>query len=93
MYDISQLDNNTVTGIKYHINKIQGYVLTEAVNRKFRDKRSTKYIELALGGEWKYKDTWFKKLNKTVKAWVRILPVTNGKVQNPMDEFTVGLKI
>ena len=93
VYDVSQLDNNTVTGIKYHINKIQGYVLTEAVNRKFRDKRSTKYIEMALGGEWKYKDTWFKKLNKTVKAWVRILPITNGKVQNPMDEFTVGLKI
>lgn len=93
VYDISQLDNNTVTGIKYHINKIQGYVLTEAVNRKFRDKRSTKYIELALGGEWKYKDTWFKKLGKNVKAWVRNSPITNGKVQNPMDEFTVGLKI
>lgn len=93
VYDISQLDNNTVTGLKYHVNKIQGYVLTEMVNRKFHEKRSTKYIELALGGEWKYKDVWFKKLNKTVKAWVRISPVTKQKITDPLDEFTAGLKI
>ena len=93
VYDVSQLDNNTITGLQYKINKIQGYVLTEMVNRKFREKRSTKYIENALGGEWKYKDVWFKKLGKTVKAWVRFSPITKGKVIDPMDEFTAGLKI
>ena len=93
VYDISQLDNNTVTGLKYHINKIQGYVLTEMVNRKFHEKRSTKYIEIALGGEWKYKDTWFKKLGKTAKAWVRNEAIKEKKVVDPMEEFTVGLKI
>lgn len=94
VYDISQLDNNTITGLQYKINKIQGYVLTEMVNRKFREKRSTKYIELALGGKWKYKDVRFKKLNKTVKAWVRNDEVKSpGKVVDPMDEFTRGLNI
>lgn len=92
VYDISQLDNNTVTGLKYKINKIQGYVLTEMVNRKFREKRSTKYIEIALGGEWKYKDTWFKKLGKVAKAWVRKEEIKEKKVVDPMEEFTVGLK-
>lgn len=93
VYDTSQLDNNTVTGLKYHVNKMQGYILTEMVNRKFHEKRSTKYIELALGGEWKYKDVWFKKLGKNVKAWVRISPITKEKITNPLDEFTAGLKI
>ena len=93
VYDVQQLDNNTVTGLKYHINKIQGYVLTEMVNRKFHEKRPTRYTEMALGGEWKYKDVWFKKLGKNVKAWVRTSPVNSKKKVNPMDEFTVGLKI
>jgi predicted P-loop ATPase len=94
VYDISQLDNNTVTGLKYKINKIQGYVLTEMVGRKFREKRSTKYIETALGGTWTYKDVWFKKFGKTVKAWVRKdIIKSSGKVVNSMDEFTVGFNI
>lgn len=93
VYDISQLDNSTVTGLKYHVNKMQGYVLTEMVSRKFHEKRSTKYIELALGGEWKYTNTWFKKLNKTAKAWVRTSPVKSSKKVDPLDEFTAGLKI
>ena len=94
VYDISQLDNNTVTGLKYKINKIQGYVLTEMVGRKFREKRSTKYIETALGGTWKYKDIRFKKLGKVAKAWVRTEEINStGKVVDPMEEFTVGLDI
>ena len=94
VYDISQLDNNTCTGLKYKINKIQGYVLTEMVNRKFREKRSTKYIETALGGEWTYIPTRFKKLgNKLAKAWVRKEEIKVTKVVDPMEEFTVGLKI
>lgn len=91
VYDTSQLDNNTVTGLKYHINKIQGYVLSEMVNRKFHEKRPTRYTEMALGGEWKYKDVWFKKLGKNVKAWVRTTPIKSSKKVDPMDEFTVGL--
>lgn len=92
VFDISQLDNNNVTGLKYHINKIQGYVLSEMVNRKFHEKRSTKYIENALGGEWTYKDAWFKKLGKNVRAWVRGNEVKSpGKVCDPIDVFTENL--
>lgn len=94
VYDISQLDNTTVTGLKYKINKIKGYVLTELVGRKFREKRSTKYIETALGGEWTYKSVWFKKLGKNEKAWVRKDEVKSpGKMVDPMDVFTDGLNI
>ena len=93
VYDISQLDDTNVKGLKYKINRIQGYVLTEMVSRKFREKRSTKYIETALGGSWIYKDVWFKKLNKTVKAWVRKEEDKSSKIIDPMDVFTEGLKM
>lgn len=94
--DIYQLDTDITTGEKHYINKIPGYVITEMIGRKFRDKRSTKYLEIALGGEWKYMATRFKKLGKTVKAWVRTTPRTVDspkKAYNPIDEFTVGLNL
>lgn len=92
--DTYQLDTDITTGEKHYINKIQGFVITEMIGRKFREKRSTKYLENALGGEWEYKSTRFKKLGKIVKAWVRTEPkngVQSDKKYDPLDEFTVGL--
>ena len=92
--DTYQLDTDITTGEKHYINKIQGFVITEMIGRKFREKRSTKYLENALGGEWEYKATRFKKLNKVAKAWVRTEPkngVQSDKKYDPLDEFTVGL--
>ena len=94
VYDISQLDNSTVTGLKYKINKIRPFVIRELLNRKFHDPRGVKYLEQALSNEWVYKDVWFKKLGKTAKAWNRKEEVKSpGKAVDPMDEFTVGLDI
>ena len=94
VYDISQLDNNTVTGLKYKINKIRPFVIRELLNRKFHEPRGVKYLDQALSSEWVYKDAWFKKIGKVKKAWVRKDQVkTSGKVVDPMDEFTVGLDI
>ena len=91
--DISQLDDFSA-GEKNYINKIKGYVLTELMTRKFHTTRGTKYLELALGGEWKYKNVKYKG-NKQSWTWVRVVPKDNnaGKKYNPMDEFTVGSRI
>lgn len=91
--DISQLDDFSA-GEKNYINKIKGYVLTELMTRKFHTTRSTKYLELALGGEWKYKNVKYKG-NKQAWTWVRVEPRDNntGKQYDPMEEFSVGLKI
>lgn len=91
--DISQLDDFSA-GEKNYINKIKGYVLTELLTRKFHSTRGTKYLELALGGEWKYKNVKYKG-NKQSWTWVRVNPKDNstGKQYDPMEEFTVGLKI
>jgi predicted P-loop ATPase len=91
--DISQLDDFSA-GEKNYINKIKGYVLTELLTRKFHSTRGTKYLELALGGEWKYKNVKYKG-NKQSWTWVRVNPRDNstGKQYDPMEEFTVGLKI
>ena len=93
VYDISQLDNSTVTGLKYKINKIRPFVIRELMNRKFREPRGVKYLEQALSNDWVYKDVWFKKLNKTVKAWVRKEEDRSYKKVDPMDVFTEGLKM
>ena len=91
VYDISQLDNTTVTGLKYKINKIRPFVIRELLNRKFHEPRGVKYLDQALSNEWVYKDVWFKKLGKSAKAWVRKEEDKSFKKVNPMDEFTVGL--
>ena len=90
--DISQLDDFSA-GEKNYINKIKGYVLTKLLTREFHCTRSTKYLEMALGGKWKYKNAKFKG-NKQAMAWVRVEPMDNseGKQYDPMDEFLVGLK-
>jgi predicted P-loop ATPase len=94
VYDISQLDNSTVTGLKYKINKIRPFVIRELLNRKFHEPRGVKYLDQALSNEWVYKDAWFKKLGKVKKAWVRKEEVKSpGKVVDPMDAFTDGLDI
>lgn len=91
--DISQMDDYSA-GEKNYINKIKGYVLTELMTRKFHTTRSTKYLELALGGEWKYKNVKYKG-NKQAWTWVRVTPKDNnaGDQYDPMTEFTVGLNI
>ena len=93
VYDISQLDNSTVTGMKYKINKIRPFVIRELMNRKFREPRGVKYLEQALSNDWVYKDVRFKKLGKTVKAWVRKEEDKSYKKMDPMDVFTEGLNI
>ena len=94
VYDISQLDNSTVTGLKYKINKIRPFVIRELMNRKFREPRGVKYLEQALSSDWVYKDVRFKKLGgKTVKAWVRKEEDRSYKKMDPMDVFTEGLDI
>lgn len=91
VYDISQLDNNTVTGLKYRINRIRPFVIRELLNRKFHEPRGVKYLDQALSSEWVYKDAWFKKLGKTAKAWVRKEEVKSpGRAVDPMDEFTAA---
>ena len=94
VYDISQLDNSTVTGLKYKINKIRPFVIRELMNRKFREPRGVKYLEQALSSDWVYKDVRFKKLGgKTVKAWVRKEEDKSFKKMDPMDVFTESLNI
>lgn len=95
--DIDQITTDFSTGEKHYINKIAAYVVTELLNRKFHQSRSTKYLEKALSGDWEYKPTGIKQLNyKTVKAWVRKAPKNNESLKkeyNPLDEFNVSLGI
>lgn len=93
VYDISQLDNTTVTGLKYKINKIRPFVIRELLNRKFHETRGVKYLDQVLSNEWVYKDVWFKKLGKTAKAWVRKEEDKSYKKVNPMDVFTEKLDV
>lgn len=93
VYDISQIDNSTITGLKYKINKIRPFVIRELLNRKFHEPRGVKYLDQALSNEWVYKDAWFKKLGKTAKAWVRKEEDKSCKKVNPMDVFTEGLDV
>lgn len=93
VYDIAQLDTNTITGLKYKINKIKSLVLSDLIFRRFREKRSIGYIQTAIGNTWENKPVRFKKLdNRLTKAWVRKEEIKAGKVVDPMEEFTIGAK-
>lgn len=93
LYDMDQINNTFATGPKHHINKIPGFILSQLIIQKFKTQRGTKYLEAALGGEWRYQAARYKKLdNKVIKSWVRITPLKEEhKKYDPMDEFTVSL--
>ena len=93
--DIGQIDDYT-TGKQNYINKIYAPVISKLIRREFHTSTfKNKYVASALSGEWKYCDVRFKSMgNKLVKAWVRVNKQDNPKkTYNPMDEFTVGLKL
>lgn len=86
--DVDQIDNNYADGPKYKINKIPGFVISQLIQRKFRSSRSTKYLEISLGGEWKYANARYKKTGKVIKSWVRVDPSINKvKSYDPMEVF------
>lgn len=86
--EVDQIDNNYADGPKYKINKIPGFVISQLIQRKFRSSRSTKYLEMSLGGEWKYANARYKKTGKVIKSWVRVDPVINKvKSYDPMEVF------
>ena len=93
--DIGQIDDFG-PGKRNSINKIYAPVISKLIRREFHDNKcKNKYLASALAGEWRYCDANFKTLGCVKKAWVRVGKVSNDSVKpyNPMDEFTVGLKI
>ena len=94
--DIGQIDDFSA-GKRNQISKIHAPVISKLIRREFHDNKcKNKYLASALSGEWRYCDTQFKTLGGvTKKAWVRLGKTSGDKDRpyNPMDEFTVGMKI
>lgn len=93
--ELEQLDSELNTGEKYYINRIPGFILDQYLNQKIHTDRPMNYIGQALSQEWDYKQIRFKGLG-SFKGFERKYDKNEspkGKKYNPMDEFTVGLKI
>lgn len=93
--ELEQLDSELNTGEKYYINRIPGFILDQYLNQKIHTDRPMNYIGQALSQEWDYKQIRFKGLG-SFKGFERKYDKNEslkGKKYDPMDEFTVGLKI